>query len=80
MKIFHQVTRSGNVTVVEQKEKKDTFFQDDIFNLCIECVSKGEVPDVEVTLCIEYIYLVTCYIDSVSTLVCEKNPFILFIF
>ena len=50
MKNFYQVTRSGNVTVVEQKEKKDTSFQDDIFNLSIECVVKGEVPDVEVTL------------------------------
>ena len=44
-----QVDRTGmNVTVVEQKEKKDYTFQSNIMDLVIDCIEKGVVPNPEV--------------------------------
>ena len=40
-----QVDRAiKNVTVLEQKEKKDFSFQENILHLCLECLEKETVP------------------------------------
>ena len=36
------------MTVVEQKEKKDYSFLTNIFDLCVECLDMGVVPNPEV--------------------------------
>ena len=41
-----QVDRTGaKVTIVEQKEKKDYTFEDNILDLCLQCLDRGVVPD-----------------------------------
>ena len=47
--LYRKVDRTGTkVTVVEQKEKKDYTFQNNILDLCVECLEKGVVPNPEV--------------------------------
>ena len=46
---YTQVDRTGTkVTVVEQKERKDYNFQQNILELCVECLDRGVVPNPEV--------------------------------
>ena len=46
---YSQVDRSGTkVTVVEQKQKKDYSFQDNILELCVQCLETGIVPEPKV--------------------------------
>ena len=43
--MYTQVDRTGTkVTVVEQKERKDYNFQQNILELCVECLDRGVVP------------------------------------
>lgn len=47
---FSKVDRTGTkVTVVEQKMKKDYTFQENIMELCVECLERGVVPSPEVS-------------------------------
>ena len=47
--LYCKVDRTGTkVTVVEQKENKDYTFQNNIMDLCVECLEKGVVPNPEV--------------------------------
>ena len=44
--VILQVDRTGaKVTIVEQKEKKDYTFEDNILDLCLQCLDRGVVPD-----------------------------------
>ena len=53
-----QVDRTGaKVTVVEQKEKKDYSFQNNILDLCIECLESGVVPSPEVKITVSIVKL-----------------------
>ena len=48
--LCYKVDRTGTkVVMVPQKEKKDYTFMANIFDLCIECLEKGVIPDPEVT-------------------------------
>ena len=53
MIIVLKVDRTGsNVTIVEQKEPKDYSFMTNIFDLCVECLEMGVVPNPEVSECV----------------------------
>ena len=47
---YLQVDRTGTkVTVVEQKVNKDYTFQENILDLCVECLERGVVPTSDVS-------------------------------
>ena len=46
-----------NVTVVEQKKQKDFSFQQNILDLCLNCLEKEEVPKPTVCFCIYFILI-----------------------
>ena len=53
MIIVLKVDRTGSkVTIVEQKEPKDYSFMTNIFDLCVECLEMGVVPNPEVSECV----------------------------
>ena len=53
MIIMRKVDRTGSkVTIVEQKVPKDTSFMKNIFDLCVECLEIGVVPNPEVSDCV----------------------------
>ena len=53
MIIMRKVDRTGSkVTIVEQKVPKDYSFMRNIFDLCVECLEMGVVPNPEVSDCV----------------------------
>ena len=70
--IVLKVDRTGSkVTIVEQKEPKDYSFMTNIFDLCVECLEMGVVPNPEVSECVNQIYFHKIWFFSIPLI---KKP------